>query len=126
MKKILTIAIILASFIMILNSCQYKFVVEPEIPPPNPEDTISFSQEIIPVFDIQGCTSCHSTNGQQPDLTADNAYSSIIGMGLVATDDPPSSIIYQKPLHDGDHYAKYTSAQSAIVLVWIEQGALDN
>jgi len=126
MKKILTIAIILASFIMILNSCQYKFVVEPVIPPPDPEDTISFSQEIVPIFDIQGCISCHSTTGQQPDLTADNAYSSIVGGGLVANDDPPSSIIYQKPLPEGDHYAKYTSAQAAIVLVWIEQGALDN
>lgn len=116
----------MAIFMMMMSSCQYKFIVEPVIPPPDPTDTISFSQEITPIWESQGCTGCHSTGGQNPDLTADNAYSSITGMGLVNTAEPTDSKIYYYPLPDGSHYAKYTSSQGALILLWIEQGALDN
>lgn len=126
MKKLITIGIIISTLIMLLNSCEYKFIVEPVIPPPEPGDTISFSQEIVPIWSDQGCTGCHGTGGQQPDLTADNAYGSITGMGLVNTDDPPTSKIYYYPLPDGNHYGKYTAGQASLVLIWIEQGALDN
>lgn len=124
MNKLLFNGIILATFVLVAASCQYKFIVEPV--PPVPTDTVNFSQEIAPIFDEQGCTGCHKTGGQQPDLTADNAYNSITGMGLANTDDPPESKIYYYPLPDGSHFAKYTSAQAALVLAWIEQGALDN
>ena len=126
MRNLLQSLIAIFAIILLATSCQYKFIVEPVVPPPDPEDTISFSQQIVPIFDEQGCTGCHNTGGQQPDLTADNAYNSITGMGLVNTDDPPMSRIYYYPLPDGSHYAKYTSAQAALVLQWIEQGGLDN
>jgi len=126
MNKLLFTGIVLACFMLVVASCQYKFIVEPVVPPPDPEDTISFSQQIVPVFDEQGCTGCHNTGGQQPDLTPDNAYNSITNMGLVNTGDPVASKIYYYPLPDGSHFAKYTSAQAALVLQWIEQGALDN
>lgn len=116
----------MAVFILMISSCQYKFIVEPVDPPPDPTDTISFMDTITPIWDDQGCTGCHNTGGQQPDLTADNAYSSITGMGLVNTDEPSDSKIYYYPLPDGSHYAKYTSSQGALLLLWIEQGALDN
>ena len=99
--------------------------MEPVVPPPDPEDTISFSQEIVPIWTEQGCTGCHN-GGTPPDLTPDNAYQSITSMGLVDTADAVSSKIYYYPLPDGNHFAKYTSAQAALVLGWIEQGALDN
>ena len=126
MKKILLQSLAVLAIIIIVSSCQYKFIVEPVVPPPDPEDTISFSQEIVPIFSEQGCTGCHNTGGQAPDLTADNAYNSITSMGLVDTNDPPASKIYYYPLPDGNHFAKYTSAQASLVLAWIEQGALDN
>ena len=126
MRNILQNMIVIFAIILLATSCQYKFIVEPVVPPPDPEDTISFSQQIVPIFDEQGCTGCHNTGGQQPDLTADNAYNSITGMGLVNTDDPPMSKIYYYPLPDGSHFAKYTSSQAALVLQWIEQGAHDN
>jgi len=126
MKNILLQIFAVVSVILLISSCQYKWIIEPDVPPPDPEDTISFSQQIVPVFNDQGCTGCHNTGGQQPDLTTDNAYNSITGMGLVDTDDPSASKIYYYPLPDGSHFGKYTSAQAALVLVWIEQGALDN
>lgn len=115
----------MAIFMMMMSSCQYKFIVEPVIPPPDPTDTISFSQEIEPIWTDQGCTGCHPGT-IQPDLTTGNAYSSITGMGLVNTAEPTDSKIYYYPMPDGSHYAKYTTSQGALILLWIEQGALDN
>ncbi|MBC8320586.1 MAG: hypothetical protein H8E34_07680 [Bacteroidetes bacterium] len=127
MNKLHFVGIVMVAFIMIMvASCQYKFLVEPIIPPPPPGDTTSFSLEIVPIWVAQNCTGCHGTGGTQPDLTADNAYSSITGMGLVNTDDPPLSRIYTHPLPDGNHYKKYTAAQATLLLYWIEEGARNN
>lgn len=125
MKKLLTIGIIMATLIMLLNSCEYKFIVEPVIPPPDPTDTISFSLEIEPIFTDNGCVGCHP-GLHSPDLTVGNAYNSITSTGLVNTDDSELSIIYIKPSPTENHYAKYSSSQAVLVLQWIEQGALDN
>ena len=126
MYKILLQTLAVLTVIILVSSCQYKWIVEPEIPPPDPEDTISFSQEIEPIWSTQGCTGCHSTGGQKPDLTAGNAYGSITSLGLVNTETPEESKIYYYPLPDGNHYVKYQSSQAALILAWIEQGALDN
>ena len=126
MKKILLQAITVMIIVVIAASCQYKFIVEPVVPPPDPEDTISFSQEIVPIWGDQGCTGCHNGGSTQPDLRPDFAYNSITSQGLINTADPEGSKIYYYALPDGSHFAKYTSSQAALVLVWIEQGALDN
>lgn len=126
MKKIILQTFAVIAVIVLVSSCQYKWIVEPVVPPPDPEDTISFSQQIVPIFSEQGCTGCHNTGGQSPDLTPDNAYNSIISEGLVDTAQPENSVIYAYPLPDGNHYAKYTSAQAQLILQWIEQGAHDN
>jgi hypothetical protein len=126
MKRLLFQTFAVLTVIVLVSSCQYKWIVEPEVPPPDPEDTISFSQQIVPIFSEQGCTGCHSTGGTAPDLTPDNAYNSITGMGLIDADSAENSKIYYYPHPDGNHYNKYTSSQAALVLQWIEQGALDN
>jgi hypothetical protein len=125
MKKLLTLGIIMAILIMSLDSCQYKSIVEPVIPPPEPDDTISFSLEIEPIFTDNGCVACHP-GLHMPDLTVGNAYNSIVSEGLINDSDPELSIIYTEPNPDGGHFAKYTSSQASLVLFWIEQGALDN
>ncbi len=123
MKKLFTFGILLASLIIFLGSCQNKFIIEPV---PEPTDTASFSQKIIPIFTEQGCTGCHSSSGQQPDLTPDNAYNSITGLNLVVANNPDQSIIYYVPKPDGEHHAKYTTSQYSLVLQWINEGALNN
>lgn len=125
MRKLLRNILVLVGIVSIAASCQYKFIVEPVVPPPDPEDTIYFSQDIVPIWDEQGCTGCHN-GGTSPDLRPENAYNSITSTGLVDTEDPPASKIYYYPLPDGTHYKVYTSAQAALILVWVEQGALDN
>lgn len=129
MRKLLQNMLVLAGIIMIAASCQYKFIVEPVIPPVDPEDTvnpISFSMEIEPIFGNASCTDCHNTGGTKPDLSTGNSYNSITTLGFVDTDDPESSIIYVKPLPSGSHYKKYSSSEAALVLGWIQQGAKNN
>lgn len=100
------------------------------LPPPDPEDTVSFSVRIIPIFENNNCTACHFPGGgfSQLDLTAANAYNSIIGLGLVNTEDPESSKIYIYPHPSlGSHSAKYQSeTEVQYILQWIQQGALNN
>ncbi len=128
-KHVLSL-IIMAICISFLASCEYEFIKpEPVPPPPEPTDTISFSQEVQPIFDANSCTGCHKPNGAAGlDLTAPNAYNSLMSNGLVDTNDPPSSKIYWYP-HPGtgEHSYKYsTEAEASQILYWIEQGALDN
>lgn len=125
MKNVIKNFLILAGIIAITASCQYKFLVEPTTPPPNPEDTISFKAEIEPIFTDNGCTGCHPAF-HLPDLSTGNAYNSITSLGLVNTDNPESSTIYVKPYPGGGHSKEYTSAQAALVLQWIVQGAKNN
>ena len=124
MNKLLLNGVAIVAFMMMLASCQYKYVVEPVVPPPT--EPMSLEMDIEPIWSDQGCIGCHNTGGQQPDLTAGNSYGSLTGTGLYDTEDPESSKIYYYPLPDGSHYVKYTSAQADLVLLWIQEGALDN
>lgn len=128
MNKFLFFGIVTVIFLMMIASCQYKDIVEPVIPP-DPYDTVFFSQDILPIWnDGNNCTSCHSTGGTFPDLTPDHAYNEITSTGLIDTQNPPESIIYSFPEPESDTHAwkKYTNAEATSVLQWIEQGALDN
>jgi len=125
MNKLLLNGIVMALIMIIIASCQYKFIVEPVPIPPDPEDTISFAEQIVPIWQEQGCTGCHN-GGTSPDLTPGNAYNSIMGTNLVDIDNPSLSKIYTYPAPDGSHYKIYTATQSLLLLTWIEQGAIDN
>jgi len=122
--------IIIAIMVSFLASCEYEFIKpEPVPPPPDPTDTISFSQEVQPIWDANNCTGCHKPGGAAGlDLTAPNAYNSLFSNGLVNVSDPPSSKIYTYPHPStGEHSYKYaTEAEASLILYWIEQGALDN
>lgn len=122
--------VLLAVLVSFFASCEYDFIKpEPVPPPPEPTDTISFAQEVQPIFENNGCTGCHKPNGSAGlDLTAPNAYNSLISNGLVETTDPEMSKIYYYPYPGtGEHSYKYdTEAEAANILYWIEQGALDN
>lgn len=129
MNKLLFNGIILAVLMSFMASCQYKFIVEPVVPPPDPIDTIFFSQDIIPIWnDGNNCISCHKTGGTAPDLTPDNAFNAITNDGLIDTQDAAESVIYKFPHPDTDTHTwkKYTGTEAATVLQWIEQGALNN
>jgi hypothetical protein len=117
------------SLLLYLASCEYEFIDQPPVPPPNPTDTIKFSADILPVFNTNNnCTACHTTGNQAPDLTEANAYNSITSMNLVDVETPEASILYDfpRPGSPTHEWKKYTQKQSENVLNWIRQGALNN
>jgi hypothetical protein len=125
-RKLIFQLLTVASLIFIFASCEYEYVAPEQLPPLDPTDTISFAEEIVPIFNEQSCnvSSCHGGT-RQPDLRENNAYSSI-SSGYVTPFEPSDSPIYNEPAPSGTHLAKYTSEQWALVKQWIEQGALDN
>ncbi len=109
--------------ISLLVRCEYKPIVEPEIPLP---DTVSFSLDIEPIFVEQACVGCHKDNFK-PVLTTGDAYESLLSdPAYVNTETPEISTIYTKPLPEGGHPQKYTNSQAELVLKWIQEGAKNN
>lgn len=129
MRKTLLFLMMITGFVLFMASCQYKYTIEPIVPAPDPTDTIYFSSQVVPVWNTgDKCTKCHNTGGTAPDLTPDNAYNAIIST-YVDVNNPEASIIYAFPHPDTDTHnwgESYTTSEAAIILQWIEQGALNN
>lgn len=114
---------LMAVFLMFTASCEYEFI---EIDEPDPDVPVSFSEDIIPIFTTNSnCTACHRTGGTPPDLSANNAYNSIVP-ALINTEYPESSRIYTVPAPASSHASRYTPLQAAKLLNWINQGAQNN
>ena len=132
MKRILgfVCAVSLGFILLCISSC-YSDVFEPEPIIIEPVDTISFSQEIVPLFE-SGCnlSICHATGGAFPDLTRANAYNSLINNGFVDTDDPTMSELYLWLIGDGGRDIMPPQGRDEelieLVLGWMQQGALNN
>lgn len=122
MNRHLIFSLLLLIAVFIVSSCQYDFY-EADIPPIDPDIDISFTQEIVPIF-AGKCLNCHGGN-IAPDLRAENAYASIVPT-RVNTEVPNDSKIYTKALPNSSHAAKYSDAEAALILSWIEQGAKNN
>ncbi len=120
-RKSILLLVVMISFLM--GGCRYDWIYE-EVPDINPNVPVSFSQQILPIFTGNNCISCHD-GSPSPDLSAGNAYTSI-SSNYINTAVPEESIIYTKPLPDGGHFKKYSTAQAALLLNWIKQGAQNN
>jgi len=126
MKRSYTILILFFITVAVF-SCKYDFIKEPE--PINPETPVSFATQILPIFNTSNnCTGCHKPGGQSPDFTTANAYSSIMSNDVVNIATPASSLLYTfpAPTTSSHNWKKYTAQQAELVLLWIEQGALNN
>jgi len=109
-------------------SCTYDFIKEAATPI-NPGAPVSFSQQILPIFNNNNnCTSCHKPGGQKPDYTIANAYNSILNNNVVNLAVPASSPFYKvpNPTTNTHTWKKYTANQAQLVLIWIQQGAQNN
>ena len=122
-KTLIRILFIAGILLSGLYSCTYETIIpkDPEVP-----EDVSFELNVIPIFN-SSCNSsgCHNKGGIRPDLSADNAYTSLTFFGYVDTDNPESSVIYTK-INTGSIKNYATAQDRAIILKWIEQGALDN
>ena len=133
MKKLKIIFLVILVAIG-FGGCEYNFIV-PEIVPYTPggdDDSngggdISFVKSVEPIFNNgNNCTACHKTGGIKPDLSTGKAFASITS--LINTANPEASKIYSypAPATSTHTHKKYTAAQAATVLAWIEQGAKNN
>ena len=117
-------------FALLLGSCTYDFIIPEEVLVIDPDDPnavqISFSTDIVPIFTAK-CVSCHKTGSQLPDLSAGNAFSSINSTRYIDSSSANSSLIYSRPNPSNtDSHPKYSEAEAALVLGWIQQGAKNN
>ncbi len=123
-KGIVIHILIVIHCILMLTSCEYDYI-KPIKPAPI-QDTVSFTDDIIPIFENSCNAGCHETGGYSPDLSPDNAYSSIINGNLVDTLNPESSEIYIKLVGTGSHDGRSDINQRSLILGWIQQGAKNN
>lgn len=127
MKLLMPTVIMVISLIALLVSCKYDDVLPPE---PDPGIQISFTQDIIPIFNAScNQSGCHNGAGPSPDLRAEVAYESLFSGSLIDTLQPENSELYLwmsgakgLPMPVQGVNAGYV----ATVLQWIEQGALSN
>ena len=111
-------------FSVFFTSCEWVTIepIVPELPPPDEE--ISFSVDIQPIFTSK-CVECHPAI-KGLDLSEGNAYNSINNATFINSTSPAESLIYTKADPSGSHSAKYSITESALLLRWIEEGAQNN
>jgi hypothetical protein len=127
MKRIKKLIFLIIAGIAV-SSCAYDFIKE-DTTPIDPNAQVSFSQQILPIFNNNNnCTSCHKPGQTSPDYTAANAYSSIMNNNVVNTAAPASSPLYTipAPTTSTHTWKKYTATQAQLILLWIQQGAKNN
>ena len=124
MKKYQVLLSLLTTGMVLIYSCQYEEIVQPDVPHLDTSLTIHFTDTIVPIFDQAGCLNCHGGN-ISPDLRPSQAYDAIVPQ-LVDLNDPDASKIYWVPAPASDHAQKYSASQAALVRAWIVQGAKDN
>lgn len=131
--KLFKILLVFAVVALLFSECRYSFIVPEDIPVIDPDDPtapqISFATDILPIFTTgNNCTSCHTTGKQLPDLSAANAFTSINSSRYINSATAAESKIYKYPSPDTDTHTqkKYTAAQAALILGWIQQGAKNN
>jgi len=110
---------------MMFSSCDYDYIHPAPIILPT--DSISFKSDIVPIFSNRGCLGCHGAGLVYPDLTAADAYQSLMSdPDIIKKQDPAASVLYLK-ITTGTMKDKGTSpTEVAIILQWIKEGAHNN
>ena len=129
-KNIILMALLLViTSIVFLTGCYKDKTV---IPDTGAEITrpVSFSADIIPIFD-KSCSlsGCHSPGGKSPDLTAANAFNSLSVGNYFDVNNPENSTIYLWITGKRSTQMPPTGINldyNALILAWIKQGAQNN
>ncbi len=120
----LPLVVIFLFLALMMTKCVYNDVPEVIIELP---DTVSFSLDIIPIFDAD-CNSagCHNEGGIRPDLSPGNAWDAIQSGDYLDLTDPAASPFVIK-MEEGGSMAQYSNPQDvALITQWIAEGAKNN
>lgn len=111
--------------ILFVSSCEYEFIEPEKVILP---DVISFSEDIIPIFNNKCNTSgCHVAGFGVLDLSEENAYNDLFRKGLIDVDIPENSKIYMKLIASGGtHVGRSNATDQGLILEWISKGAQNN
>lgn len=123
-KKLYRIRLILGLLLLIVAvtgfySCEKNSFTPPKI---NTVDTVHFAIDIQPIFNAH-CITCHG-GVRSPDLRSGNSYHALT-TGLYVTLPGETSRLYLK-MTSADHTARSNDLEKQKVLIWINQGALNN
>lgn len=122
--KNIKIAFLLLMIMTGLQGCIYDFIAPPELPPIDPDTEIIYATQIQPIFN-NSCILCHKSGGTSPDLTAGNSYAQINTSKYINTGSPSQSLLYKRVDGTFSGHPTLSAAQAALILVWIQQGALN-
>ncbi|MEI6455192.1 MAG: hypothetical protein WCO93_02795 [bacterium] len=122
-KQVLINSISILVGILFLTACEYT-VIKPE--PVNPNDTVSFSLNVQPIFERCNGAGCHVGSGPKPDLAPANAYKSLMDNGFVIPSNGAGSILYTCLQAGGVMAAYGNTKDNGTIKTWIDQGAKNN
>ncbi len=126
--KFLIISMLAFTIITMYSACAY------DNPPPIEIEGISFSDDVIPIFETSCVsTGCHATGGIDPILTADKAFESLQeGIGhdgnpFIDVESPDESALMEE-LDSGKMPPGGNLPQLDIetIRTWMAEGAKDN
>ncbi len=113
------LVLIIAAAVTGFSSCdKYSF----PLPSVSAEDTLHFSTDIQPIF-TANCIICHGAI-RPPDLRAGGSFQALVEGNYITLPGETSELYLI--MTDSDHASRSSSAEKQKVLIWINQGALDN
>ncbi|WP_299553761.1 hypothetical protein [Seonamhaeicola sp.] len=121
MKKLFKI-VLTGSLALLCFSCYYDEFLEEEEIIIDPTETVSFADDIIPIFLSDNCAQCHNAT-LDPDLRAGNEYSALVP-DYVTANNANGSKLYTKLAQDNHRDLNATSL--ALIKEWINRGAENN
>jgi hypothetical protein len=125
-KRFLKLLFLSGTLLSLLTACEYDYIVPTPPPPVIANDTISYSQDIQPIFTTH-CPTCHATGANAPDLSVGKSYSALTTGNFVVANSPNTSKLYLvcKPGGSGgiDMSSYLTADQLNLISRWITAGA---
>jgi hypothetical protein len=112
-------ALVVLFVIGAISSCEKNSYIIPII---STTDTLHFSVDIQPIF-TANCVSCHSAT-RAPDLRAGKSFQALTTGGFVNL--PGETCELYTVMIGSDHAARSSDADKQKVLIWVNQGALNN
>ena len=122
MKKLFKIVLV-SSLGLLCFSCYYNEFPEEEEVVIDPEQDVSFADDILPIFALYSCSDCHKPSGQNPDLTEANAYNALVPAYVSAGNSNGSSLYTQLAING---HRNVDAESLALIKKWIDDGAQNN
>ena len=109
------------STLFLLSACQYDEVLPTEVE--LPDDPVSYELDIQPIFD-GACIQCHG-GSISPDLRSGSSFNALTSGNYIDTNAPENSTLYQLLNNLGSsHEGRANPTERALILKWIEEGAI--